>query len=256
MSFKPLFQSVSLTLALLSFVATTTSSFALKQIPPLSGPVIDETRTLNTTEVRELSARLQSYKDIAQIQVWVTPSLEGESIEGVSIRAVEKWKLGTAKEDNGALIIIALGDRQMRIEVGQGLEGSVPDVIAGRIIDYIMAPKFRGGDFYGGLALAAQEIYVRAGGKGTPTELKARKKLKPGWLSLIFNILWIFFILFVFTARLGIWGPMFLFSGGGRHGGWGGGGGWSGGGGGWSGGGGGWSGGGGGFSGGGSSGSW
>jgi len=225
--------------ALFSLIA-----LARVEIPALSNrAVIDEAGVLKPEQIQVLTQRLQAYREVAQIQVWLLKSLEGEPIESLSIRAVDQWKLGSEKDDNGALLLISLSDRRMRLEIGQGLEGFVPDVMAARIIDYLLAPQFREGRFYEGISAAVQEVYVRSGGKGVATDLNkvAAKKSKSKRFS---NILFLLFFLFMMSGRLGLLGPAFLMSSGRRSGGWGGGGG------------GGWSGGGGGFSGGGSSGSW
>ena len=85
-----------------------------------------------------------------QFAVLTIPSLEGDPIEDFSIRTVEAWKLGTKAEDNGLLLLVAKEDRKMRIEVGYGLEGEVTDLLSSRIINDVMKPAFRQGDFGGG----------------------------------------------------------------------------------------------------------
>ncbi len=224
---------------------------AEKEIPYLSSPVIDELGILSANENRELSEFIQSQKNLIQIQVWVT-SLEGESIEGLSYRAATKWALGTEKRDNGILFILAPNEKRMRFEVGRGLEGDVPDILAGRILDNIARPQFREGRYYQGIRGSLDQLIVLAAGGTQAEELKkhlakpqrSRKGL-PAWLTLL---------IFVFVMGAGflqsLMGHRFRGSRnhywmGGSMGGWGGGGG-----------GGGWSGGGGSFGGGGSSSSW
>lgn len=107
----------------LGILSPTVLNAAPRDIPVLSGPVIDEPNLLSAQETRDISAALENIRGKVQIQVWIVRSLDGEAIESLSIRATDKWKLGTAKEDNGVLILISTEDRQMRIEVGQGLEG-------------------------------------------------------------------------------------------------------------------------------------
>jgi len=180
-----------------------------------------------------------------QLQFLLVPSLEGEPIEDFSIRVAEAWKLGTKGQDNGLLFVVSRDDHRMRIEVGGGLEGKLPDVLAGRIVDGTLRPAFREGRFGAGLLDGAAQALAAIGGRpgAIPTgpTLSARGFLEDNWPVVLF------FLLFLLFPLLGSrrWG----------RGGWSGG--WSGGVGGWSsGGGGGWSGGGGGFSGGGASGSW
>lgn len=233
---------LSLAVAGLSFSAEV---LAEVKIPGLSGPVMDQGDFLSATEKRNLAGQLRSYSPTTQIQIWTLPSLEGESIEDVSIRAVEQWKLGDEKLDNGVLIIAAKKERRMRIEVGQGLEAVVPDILAGRIIDYIMQPAFREGDFYGGFSAAATKVFSLA--KGEIQDIKEPRQSKKK--ASIFELL-LYFVLMIFAivsrAIFPFRGRQHRgvrsssgFGGGIRPGGFGGGGfgGWSGGGGGFSGGG-------------------
>jgi uncharacterized protein len=227
-------------------------SFASTQaIPPLSGPVIDQAKLLNSSEVQKLSQQLQSYLGHIQLQVWTVPALENNAIEQLSIKAVEKWKLGGEKKDNGALILISKADRQMRIEVGHGLEGEITDLAAGRIVDQIMAPAFRTGNFAYGISAAAQTLYELSGGSvsanpETSSAQFAKTQSKHSLAGIIFFLVFLMFFIFVLYMqsltgfRSGRSSRTY----------------WGGGGGGWSSGGGGWSGGGGSFGGGGASGRW
>jgi uncharacterized protein len=97
----------------------------------------------------------------AQVVVAVFPSLEGESLEDFSIRLAEKWRVGRKALDDGAIIVVFVADRKVRIEVGYGLEGAVPDIEAGRIIRESIAPRFREGRYDAGLEAAARAIYAQ-----------------------------------------------------------------------------------------------
>lgn len=223
------------------------------QVPPLRGPVQDETGTLSGSQIQQIEQfiRANNNSGLIQLQVLMVASLDGEPIESASIKVADAWKLGTEKKDNGVLLLIALGDKKMRIEVGQGLEGDLPDVIASRIIRNVIGPYFKQGQFAGGIQAGLEAIVQTinpvdgqkhsyedgesAGRSGIPDGVK------------IFLI--IVFVIVMLSIRGG-GGGGFIPGGYGRHGGGFGGGGWSGGGGG------GWSGGGGGFSGGGASGGW
>jgi len=123
------------------------------EVPRLSGPVVDEARLLSPQEQLELSELIRSVqnKGIAQIQVAIIKSLGGEPIEAVSIKITDTWKLGDSKKDNGILFLIAVQDKKMRIEVGQGLEGDIPDLIARRILETKVQPFFRSGQFAQGI---------------------------------------------------------------------------------------------------------
>jgi uncharacterized protein len=214
------------------------------EIPFLSGPVIDQAQVLSASERSQLADQIRSFKEVVQFQIWTLPSLQGESIESLSIRAADQWKLGTASKDNGVLIVLALEDRQVRIEVGQGLEGDIPDVMAGRIIDGWMTPSFRTGNYLEGFQSAIRAIQQLASGQNLP----AKPHRRDGTSQRLFNLLLIIVMLGLFILRA-IFPNRFRRYSHRQYGAWGGGGfgGFGGGG---------WSGGGGGFSGGGASGRW
>ena len=179
--------------------------------------------------------------------------MQGYPVEDASIKIVEKWGLGSKKQDKGVLLLISLAERKIRIEVGQGLEGDLPDAIAKRIIDEVIAPHFKRQDPSRGVLEGVIQIISQvAPDFDSATEFGVSPKRQKKGVStngLVLMLLIALFLLRMLTRLGGM--------GGGGGGFLGGGGGWSGGGGGWSSGGGSsWSGGGGGFSGGGASGSW
>ncbi|HWU33971.1 MAG TPA: YgcG family protein [Methylovorus sp.] len=143
---------------------------ALEAIPPLTQRVTDLTGTLTAEQQAGLEARLQAFEQQkgSQIAILIVPTTQPEDIAQYSIRVVEAWKLGREKQDDGVLILLAKNDRKMRIEVGYGLEGAIPDVTAKRIVSDIMAPYFRQGDFYGGLNAAAERIAALIDGEALP----------------------------------------------------------------------------------------
>ena len=113
-------------------------------VPKLTGPVVDLAGVLSRSEQAEISASLLQFQRQygPQLQVLVVPKLEDETIESYSIKVVDAWKLGTKGKDNGVLLLIATDDRKVRIEVGRGLEGDLPDALAGRIIRAGILPFF------------------------------------------------------------------------------------------------------------------
>lgn len=222
------------------------------QIPRLTDPVMDQVGVLRPQDRRDLDAVIRDYnrQGKAQIQVLVIGSLGDLTIEEASIKITDAWKLGTDKKDNGILFLIAPNERKLRIEVGQGLEGALPDVIAKRIIADTVVPLFKARNLSAGIVVGTYQIikYIDqeyADQHLSQPEPEPRKSI-PGWVIIVILLLLLF---------IGRFLPASSFRGGGRGGGWGGGG-FGGGGFGGGGGGGGWSGGGGGFSGGGASGSW
>jgi uncharacterized protein len=140
--FKNIFFSLALVLGL-SFQARALD------IPTLSSPVIDEVGLLGTNSELQLERTLFNFRKETgiQLQVYIIKSLGGDSIESVAIQVFDKWKLGDEKTDRGLLFLIAPNEKRLRIEVGQGLEGDLPDVIAKRIISDVVVPYFKRGEY-------------------------------------------------------------------------------------------------------------
>ena len=130
------------------------------EVPRLEGRVMDRAGLFSSSAVTTMVADLEQLeRDTgAQVAVLTIPSLEGQPLEDFSMRVVEAWQLGQQDRDNGVLILIARDDRKIRIEVGYGLEGVLPDVLCGRIIDNAMKPAFRQGDFSEGTLRAVAII--------------------------------------------------------------------------------------------------
>lgn len=124
-----------------------------KDVPTLKGRVVDETWTLDTGFVSAIERQLKDHesKTSNQLAVLIVPTLEGEVLEEYSIKVVEEWRLGQKKNDNGVLLLIALNDRKIRIEVGYGLEGSLTDVLCHHIIENEIKPYFKKGDYESGI---------------------------------------------------------------------------------------------------------
>ena len=122
-------------------------------VPPLTARVTDLTGTLNPQQVMTLEKTLQEFETRkgSQIAVLIVPTTQPEAIEQYGIRVVEQWRLGRKRIDDGALLIVAKNDHALRIEVGYGLEGPLNDAVCARIIREIITPRFRQGDFYGGI---------------------------------------------------------------------------------------------------------
>src|SRR5579859_675325 len=118
-------------------------------VPPLSGRVVDQTGTLSSDDIAALTQRLKDLETRkgSQVAVLVVPTTEQ-----FSIRVAEAWKIGRKKIDDGALLVVAKNDHKLRIEVGYGLEGALTDVTSRRIIDEVIAPRFKTGDFAGGIS--------------------------------------------------------------------------------------------------------
>src|SRR5215218_9464007 len=129
-------------------------AIALVAVPPLVGRVVDQTGTLSSGDIAALNQTIRNFeaRKGSQIAVLIVPTTDSEAIEQFSIRVAEAWKIGRKKIDDGAMLVIAKNDRHLRIEVGYGLEGALTDVTTKRIIDEEITPKFKAGDFAGGVS--------------------------------------------------------------------------------------------------------
>jgi len=144
---------------LFSCVVLTSVSHAL-DAPKLQGHVNDDAGMISASVRAELENELISFEktDSTQIVILTIPSLEGEGIEEFSIKVAEAWKIGRQGRDNGVIFVVSKEDRKMRIEVGRGLEGSLTDLMAGRIIDLVVKPRFKRGDFDGGFVAGVSSL--------------------------------------------------------------------------------------------------
>jgi uncharacterized protein len=214
-------------------------------VPPLRSHVNDLAGMISPQAELRLEQALTEFErsDSTQIALLTIPTLEGESLAEYALKVATTWKLGQKQQDNGALLLVARDERKIRIEVGYGLEGRLTDLLAGRIVDNEISPRFKSGDMDGGFLAGTAAMIEAVRGEYTATTSKKKQRAPWGWLAMVLFL-----------------GPGLSLLGGGRRssshrrgGFWAGGGGFGGGG---FGGGGGFSGGGGGFGGGGASGGW
>jgi uncharacterized protein len=145
-------------------------------VPPLAGRVTDQTATLTGEQKSSLEQTLRSFEDRkgSQVAVLIIPSTSPETIEQYALRVAEKWKPGRKNVDDGALLVVAKDDRTLRIEVGYGLEGALTDAACKRIISEIIVPRFRQGDFYGGITAGVDRILGVIDGEPLPNPEKRR----------------------------------------------------------------------------------
>jgi uncharacterized protein len=146
------------------------AAFADVAVPPLTGRVVDQTGTLSSDTIVSLTQKLKDFeaRKGSQIAVLIVPTTAPETIEQYSIRVAEAWKIGRKKVDDGAILLIAKNDHKLRIEVGYGLEGALTDVTAQRIIDEVITPKFKSGDFAGGISSGVDRIIGVVDGEPLP----------------------------------------------------------------------------------------
>lgn len=142
----------------------------LVAVPPLKTRVTDLTGTLSRDQAAALEADLAQFEKSrgSQIAILLVPTTQPEPIEAYSIRVAEAWKLGRKGIDDGILVLVAKNDRKLRIEVGRGLEGAVPDAVAKRIVAEVIGPRFKEGDFHGGLKAGVAKLQAVIGGEALP----------------------------------------------------------------------------------------
>jgi uncharacterized protein len=163
-----LFGRAAVGLALLLLAAG--SAGAQVAVPPLTARVTDLTGTLSGGAVNRIESKLADLeaKKGSQIAVLIVPTTAPEEIEQFSIRVEDAWKLGRKGVDDGAYLIVAKNDRRVRIEVGYGLEGAMPDAIANRIVDETITPHFKTGDFDGGVEAGVNQMIAVVSGEPLP----------------------------------------------------------------------------------------
>lgn len=142
----------------------------LQPIPTLAGHVMDQTATLSAAERQALEAKLTAFEQArgAQVVVLMLASTQPEDIAAYAQRVGDSWKIGRQSIGDGLLLVVAKDDRKVRIETTKALEGAIPDLAARQIIDSAITPRFRQGDFAGGLDAAVDQIMVRISGENLP----------------------------------------------------------------------------------------
>jgi uncharacterized protein len=208
-------------------------------VPSLSARVNDHAHVLAPERAAALEAKLAAYQQRSghQLALLTIDSLQGDAIEPFAIRVAEQWKLGDAKRDDGLLLIVVPSERKLRIEVGYGLEGVLPDAVAARVIRETIAPAFQRGDYAGGIDQAFDVLMRTASGEAPPaaapsTAPQGAARRSP--ISMLVLLLFIFSLLSMTRRGRRLGGGMWLGPligagmgglGGGRGGGFGGGGG-------------------------------
>ncbi len=196
---------------LLLMVCMCVAAVAQRAVPELwNTRVHDDAHVLRQETIDRLEKELAHYEDSTsnQIAVLIITSLEGENIEGYSLKVSEKWKLGKKEKDNGVLLLIAVDDHEMRIEVGQGLEGVLTDAQCNRIIRNEMAPHFRRADFDSGVSAALHAIIATIGGEYNAADTNEIGELSFTMRLIIGLVLYAFLSVFAFFALVipGGWG--------------------------------------------------
>jgi uncharacterized protein len=161
-------------------------AWAQVAVPPLKGRVTDLTGTLKPDQIASLEQMLQSFeaRKGSQITVLMVPTTQPETIEQYALRVAEQWKIGRKNVDDGAILVVAKDDRAARIEVGYGLEGALNDATVSRIGREVMAPRFREGDYFGGISAAVDRMIRVIDGEPLP-EPRAGPQVEGGTLQML-----------------------------------------------------------------------
>ncbi len=162
--------------ALLCVLHLTAVHASALDIPKLQGYVNDYAGMISPQARAGIERELRAFEqsDSTQIVILTIPSLQGETVEDFSIKVADAWKIGQEHKDNGIIFLVARDDRKMRIEVGRGLEGRLTDLLAGRIIDLAVKPRFKRGDFDGGFIAGVQALIDAARGEFTAKQAGER----------------------------------------------------------------------------------
>ena len=164
------------------------TAWAQLAVPPLTARVTDQTGTLTREQQAGLERMLQEFeaRKGTQIAVLMVATTKPEAIEQYALRVGEQWKIGRKKVDDGAILVVAKEDRALRIEVGYGLEGVLNDATASRIIREVIVPRFREGDFYGGINAGLDRMMRVIDGEPLPAPAKSGSPAaEGGWMQLL-----------------------------------------------------------------------
>jgi uncharacterized protein len=180
-------------------IISSTILSAQPEVPTLKQWATDYTNTLSSSELENLNYRLRTFEDSTsdQLAVLMIPTLNDYPIEYFTYDVAKKNKIGTKEHDNGALLFIAKNDKKLRIEVGYGLEGVLPDALANSIIRNVIAPYFKKDDFYGGITAGVNAIISATAGEYKGERNVSRKERSP----LISTLMMIIFGIIIFLLR-------------------------------------------------------
>jgi uncharacterized protein len=181
-------------IAVVTLLAGTLQAQPLVAVPELKSRVTDLTGTLTPEQTATLESKLHAFEESkgSQVAVLIVPSTQPEDIEQYSIRVADAWKLGRKGVDDGAILVVARDDRKLRIEVGYGLEGVLPDATANRIIDEDIVPEFRRGDYYAGITAGVDRMLRVIEGEPLPEPARATPSRTRHGLSPLLPFLFIF----------------------------------------------------------------
>ena len=202
-----MFRRLFIIFSIILFLAAGFSARAYYNPGKPAGFVNDYTGTLSSEQVSALNSKLSNFNATTtnEVSVVIIKSLAGDTIENFANKLFTDWGIGTKKQDNGVLLLVATDDHQMRIETGYGLEGALPDATANQIITKTLTPAFKNGDYYGGIDQATDQIIAATKGEYSAAADAGATDSVPGFLkNLDFNTIF-FIILILFYTLSALW---------------------------------------------------
>ncbi|MDH5263253.1 MAG: TPM domain-containing protein, partial [Betaproteobacteria bacterium] len=181
---------------LLAFAALAADATDPIPVPKLTGRVVDLTGTLARQERDAVEAKLRAFEQSkgSQVVVLLVPSIGPETIEEFATRVTDEWKLGRAGVDDGVLFVIAKQERRMRIQTGRGVQGVLTDAVSKRIVADRVSPRFRAGDFAGGIDDGVDAILKAIEGEALPAPARQTSRGQAGSTASIENFFWLAFV--------------------------------------------------------------
>lgn len=210
---KTAFWFFAMLLALLLMLAGAFAQSTPSSVPALTGRVVDDAGIIEPAQRQLLSEKLAAFEEKSSDQVVVVTvsSLQGEDIETYSNRLFRSWALGQKQEDNGILLVVAPNDRQVRIEVGYGLEGTMTDALSSLIIHGTIIPAFREGDYNKGVVEGVDGILTVLSGDAAELQARAERHAQAeddiDWLAVVFITFWV--LIFFGGLGMAILAPVF-----------------------------------------------
>lgn len=201
---KKIFLILALLISCIAYAQDDEQSKSLSDAPPVVKKyVVDETGTLTSSQTSSLISKLINFEKESsnQLVVYLIPSLYGEPIENVAVEIARKNKIGKKDKNNGVLLLIAMKDKKIRIEVGYGLEGALTDALSSQIIKNDLQPAFRAGNYYDGINKAVDDIILATKGEYKGDGSISGKKIFGGAVFVIIVFVFIFILIVISIIR-------------------------------------------------------
>lgn len=181
---------------LLALAALAASAADTIPVPKLSGRVVDLSGTLDASQQQAIAAKLAAFEQAkgSQVAVLLVPTIGTETIEEFATRVTDEWKLGRAGVDDGVLFVVAKQERRMRIQTGRGVQGVLTDALSRRIIAERVSPRFRAGDFAGGIHDGVDAILKAIEGESLPAPAQSAPRAKSSSGASIESFFWMAFV--------------------------------------------------------------